>query len=163
MHKGNFQFFFWGWNADYPDPENFFFLLFGPNGKVKHKGENAANYDNPRFNTLFKQMENMDNSSDRLAIIREMNDILMRDATWAGGYHPVSFSLSHKWMENLKANSMANNTLKYIAVDAAAREKLRFEWNRPRVLPLAIIAAVFLALSVPALVTIIRKLRGVSR
>ena len=28
MRKGTAQIFQWGWNADYPDPENFFFLLY---------------------------------------------------------------------------------------------------------------------------------------
>ncbi|MGZ8187022.1 MAG: ABC transporter substrate-binding protein, partial [Methylobacter sp.] len=44
MRTGNAQLFVWGWNADYPDPENFFFLLYGPNSKGKHGGENAGNY-----------------------------------------------------------------------------------------------------------------------
>ena len=30
-HKGTFQMFSLGWNADYPDPENFLQLLYGPN------------------------------------------------------------------------------------------------------------------------------------
>ena len=34
IRKGNAQLFEWGWNADYPDPENFLFLLYGPHKKV---------------------------------------------------------------------------------------------------------------------------------
>lgn len=44
IRKGNAQIFEWGWNADYPDPENFLFLLHGPQRKVGDDGENAANY-----------------------------------------------------------------------------------------------------------------------
>ncbi|MBP8214713.1 MAG: ABC transporter substrate-binding protein, partial [Propionivibrio sp.] len=44
LRKGAVQIFFFGWNADYPDPENFFFLLSGSEGKVASGGENAANY-----------------------------------------------------------------------------------------------------------------------
>lgn len=55
MLKGTSQIFMWGWNADYPDPENFLFLLYGPNKKADHNGENAANYDNPEFNKLFEK------------------------------------------------------------------------------------------------------------
>ena len=52
MSKGAAQIFFWGWNADYPDAENFLFLFYGPNGKVAHEGENAANYENPALTRL---------------------------------------------------------------------------------------------------------------
>ena len=53
IRHGQAQIFQWGWNADYPDPENFLFLLYGPNGKVATDGENASNYSNTEFrNTL---------------------------------------------------------------------------------------------------------------
>ena len=55
MINGTGQIFQWGWNADYPDPENFLFLLHGKNGKVKYGGENAANYENKNFDKLFKK------------------------------------------------------------------------------------------------------------
>ena len=57
VRTGNAQMFFWGWLADYPDPENFLFLLYGPNGKVKYGGENAANYSNPEYDKLFTKNE----------------------------------------------------------------------------------------------------------
>ena len=34
VRKGAVQLFYFGWNADYPDPENFLFLLYGKQGKV---------------------------------------------------------------------------------------------------------------------------------
>ena len=38
MRKGTHQIFFWGWLADYPDAENFLFLLYGPNAKALTDG-----------------------------------------------------------------------------------------------------------------------------
>jgi hypothetical protein len=61
VRKGAVQLFYFGWNADYPDPENFMFLLHGKQGKVKHSGENAANYENPEYDRLFERMKAMEN------------------------------------------------------------------------------------------------------
>lgn len=157
MFKGNFQFFSWGWNADYPDPENFFFLLAGSNSKVKFQGENAANYINPEFDRLFKVMENMENSPERLKVVSEMQAILRKDAPWVWGFHPVAFGLNHRWVENLKSNAMANNTIKYIRIDAETREKLREEWNRPNYKPIIIIIILLLIGSIPAIFSVKRK------
>ena len=107
---GNFQFIFWGWHADYPDAENFLFLLYGPNGKVRHDGANSANYDNPAYNQLFEEMKNMENSPERLTRIREMNRLIQRDAPWVFTFHPVSFGLSHQWVKNSKPNALGGGT-----------------------------------------------------
>ncbi len=162
MLGGNFQFFVWGWNADYPDPENFFFLLTGSNSKVKHGGENVSNYDNAEFNRLFKVMENMENSPERLAVIREMVEIVQRDGPWAWGYHPVAFGLYHGWAENIKSNAMANNTMKYLRIDAQKREGLRQRWNRPNLWPIAAVAVLIILSALPAVFSI-RKKRGLAK
>jgi ABC-type transport system substrate-binding protein len=131
IRRGDTQMYFYGWNADYPDPENFFFLLHGPQGKVKFGGENASNYSEPEFDRLFEQMKNMDNSPARQAIIDQMLEILRRDSPWLWGFHPKSYVLQHGWLHNIKPNIMANNKLKYWRVDPVRRDQLRREWNRP--------------------------------
>jgi len=146
MMTGNAQIFQWGWNADYPDPENFLFLLYGPNGKVAVNGENAANYANPRFDRLFEQMRNMDNTPARQAIIDEMLEIVRSDAPWIFGHHPKDFALYHGWLANEKPNLMANNTLKYRRLDPELRAVKRRQWNHPVLWPLA--AATFLTVAV---------------
>lgn len=160
MFRGNFQFFSWGWNADYPDPENFFFLLAGSNGKVKYQGENNSNYSNPEFDRLFKIMENMENGPARQKVIDEMNGIIRRDAPWVWGYHPVAFSLFHGWVENVKPNSMSNNTMKYIRIDAEKRQAARDGWNRPVYWPVAALIALLALGSLPAIITVRRRRAG---
>lgn len=160
MRNGNFQMFSWGWNADYPDPENFFFLLVGANSKVKHLGENAANYESDEFDALFRVMENMDNSPKRLEIIRRMIGILQEDSPWAWGFHPVAFGLRHEWVGNSKPNQMANNSMKYIKIDSIIREEKRREWNSSNIWPVVIVVALLIVGSLPGVFSLRRKNRG---
>ena len=160
VKDGNFQFIFWGWHADYPDAENFLFLLYGPNGKARYDGANAANYDSPTYNRLFEEMKNMENSPERLARIREMNRLIQRDAPWVFTFHPVSFGLSHQWVKNSKPNSLGGGTLKYLRVDANRRAENRQAWNRPVVWPLWMCLGVFILGTIPAVITIWKRERG---
>ena len=150
MRNGSIQLFVLGWNADYPDPENFFFLLYGPNGKVKYGGENAVNYNSAEFDQLFEQMRNMDDGSQRFQIIQQLQQIIRRDAPWAFAFHPKSFSLYHSWYHNLKPNLMANNTLKYKKIDAVERSAKREQWNQAIFWPLLIAFLLFVLLLFPA-------------
>jgi ABC-type transport system substrate-binding protein len=158
--KGNFQLLFWGWNADYPDPENFMFLLAGHNGKVKFQGENTANYASKKYDALFKKMENMGNTPERLAIIDKMTAILQKDAPWVWGYHRVAFGLYHSWVQNVKSNAMANNTTKYIRIEVQERNRARKAWNPPVLWPVALIVIIIAGLSIPAIIAIRRKRGG---
>ena len=148
IRRGDTQMYYYGWNADYPDPENFLFLLHGAQAKVGKGGENASNYSNPEFDRLFEQMKNMDNSPARQAIIDQMLEILRRDAPWLWGYHPKNYVLQHGWLHNVKSNIMANNKLKYWRVDTTQRDQLRREWNQPVRWPLWLGAAVLLLFGV---------------
>lgn len=148
IRKGNAQLFYWGWNADYPDPENLLFLLYGPQGKVKNHGENAANYENPEFDRLFERMKAMPDGAERQAIIDRALSILQRDAPWVWGFYEKAYSLQHGWLYNRKPGRMIRNGLKYQRIDNAAREAARQEWNRPNRWPLILVglAAVLLIL-----------------
>jgi oligopeptide transport system substrate-binding protein len=150
MLKGTAQIFQWGWNADYPDPENFLFLLYGPNAKVGSNGENAANYRNAEFDRLFERMKNMENDPARQAIIDEMQAIARHDAPWLWGYFPKQFTLRHTWYLNAKTNLMANNMLKYRRIEPQLRAGLQAEWNKPVRWPLVLFAALLLLVLVPA-------------
>ena len=150
MLKGTAQIFQWGWNADYPDPENFLFLLYGPNIKVGKNGENASNYENPEFDALFEQMKNMENGPQRKALIDRMVAIARYDAPWVWGYFPKDFSLHHAWYMNAKPNLMANNSLKYRRIDPELRARLQAEWNQPVRWPLLLLAILLLVLVLPA-------------
>lgn len=160
MANGNAQIFQWGWNADYPDPENFFFLLYGPNAKVGKGGENAANYRSPEFDRLFERMRNMDDGAPRLETIQQLQQIVRHDAPWIFGFHPKSFSLHHAWYRNLKPNLMANNELKYQRIVAGERVRRQRAWNRPVIWPLVLGLFLLATMIAPAWLAYRRRLRA---
>ena len=151
IRKGNTQMFYLGWNADYPDPENFMFLLDGAQDTVKQGGENKANYSNPEYDRLFAQMKNMENGPERQAIIDRMVAVLREDAPWVWAYHPKDYSLYHAWLYNVKPNQIARNGLKFYRLDPVLREQKRAEWNRPVAWPLLLLFALLVLGTLPAL------------
>ncbi|SFP78665.1 ABC-type transport system, substrate-binding protein [Nitrosomonas cryotolerans] len=159
IRKGNAQIFEWGWNADYPDPENFLFLLYGPQRKVGLNGENAANYDNGEYNRLFEQMKNMDNGPERQQIIDRMVAILRYDAPWLWGYHPKDYGLYHTWHRNIKPNKISYNNFKYFRVNPELREQKRQEWNQPVLWPIGWFLIICILGFIPAIKAFRRRER----
>jgi ABC-type transport system substrate-binding protein len=159
LASGAVQLFQSGWLADYPDPENFLFLLYGPNGSVDHNGENVANYDNERFDQLFRQMRIMDNGPQRRALIRQMVDIVQRDAPWIWGFYPRTYILHQAWLNNGNPNAMANNTLKYLQIEPQQRLAKQSAWNDPVIWPLPALAGILLAGLLPGFLVYRRRER----
>jgi len=148
MQEGTAQLFMWGWHADYPDPENFLFLLYSGQGKVEHDGENASNYSSPAFDRLFLELETMDNTPGRLRLIRQAVDVARRDAPWVWAFHPVGYGLYHQWYRNIKPLTIGQNSLKYRRLDPKLRAARRAEWNVPVLWPLyALLATVVATIS----------------
>jgi ABC-type transport system substrate-binding protein len=151
MRNGSAQMFEWGWNADYPDPENFFFLLYGPNAKVDSGGENAANFSHAQFDAWFKEMKAMPNGPQRQELVDQMVALLQVEAPWIWGLHPKSLALFHGWVKNVHANPMVNNGLKYRDIDPAQRMAYWQAYNAPALWPLALLALLVFVLVWPAL------------
>lgn len=163
LKKGNTQLYYLGWNADYPDPENFFFLLHGAESRVTQGGENTSNYVNPAFDRLFIRMKNMDNTPERRALVREMNRILQHDAPWVFGLHPKSYTLGHRWLKNRKPNDVGNNILKYQRIDSVDRRAARADWNAPVRWPMLAVLLLGVGGLVPAWLAYRRRERRAAR
>lgn len=160
VRKGAVQLYYLGWNADYPDPENFMFLFDGAESKVEHDGENSSNYRNPEYDRLFREMKNLDNGPRRLDLIRRLTRLLRDDAPWVWGFHPKTYTLRHAWLANVKPNDVGHNTLKYQRLDLARREAARRDWNRPLLWPLLPLLALLAALAWPAVAAWRRRERA---
>jgi ABC-type transport system substrate-binding protein len=144
MRKGTQQIFFWGWLADYPDAENYLFLLYGPNSKAKFDGENTTNYDNPEYDKRYKQLQILEDGVQKQKIIDEMVKIVQDDAIWSFGYFPFASGAYQAWVYNGKPSIMNRDMARYYRLDPALRTQLQAKWNKPVWWPPILLAALLL-------------------
>ncbi len=135
VRKGKYQVFWLGWNADYPDAENFLFLLYGPNGKTKFDGENTANYANPEYDRLFQQLKMLDDGPEKQAVIDQMVAIVQQDAPWTFGFFPYASAAVQHWVHNSKPAILVRDQGRYLRLDVAERVQ-----NAARMEPAGLVA-----------------------
>ena len=177
LRRGAYQFIAWGWYSDYPDPENFLMLLYGPNAEVGTGLPNKANFHNARYDFLYEKMAGLANDESatwtekaadgkprtvtmpRGQIIREMLDIFEFECPWVLHFYPQFYMLEHEWFHNLKLNTLIYNAKKYLDVDPELRFRKRQEWNRPVRWPAYVFAIGLAVLVGPAIRTYLRRTR----
>lgn len=115
------QMFSMGWQADYPDAENFLQLYYTPN---INRGTNSSNYSNPTFDKLFRQASVTPNEDRRTAIYAKMIRLLNEDCPVMLLTEPVYFSLLYDWVDNFKPHPIAYGLGKYTRIDTALRRKM---------------------------------------
>lgn len=150
--KGKHQVFWWGWFADYPDAENFLFLLYGPNSKSKYEGENTANYENPEFDRRYRRLQTLEDGPEKQKLMDEMLALLREDAPWAFGYWSYSGSAFQSWLYNGKPGVVVRDPARYLRLDPAQRAAKIAQWNHPLWWPLGV-----LLLGVAAVVWVTRR------
>jgi ABC-type transport system substrate-binding protein len=152
MNKGTVQLFTWGWLADYPDAENFLFMLYSGNAKAmtQGNGENAANYSSPAFDRLFERMKFLEDGPEKQHLIDQMIEITQQDAVWSFGYFSKSAAAYHQWIGNGKATQLIRNNIAHLNLDVALRAQKISEWNKPVWWPLPLLLGLFLLLLLPA-------------
>ncbi len=174
LDDGNFHISANGWGASYPDPEYFYFLLYGENSKKYGSTKpNVSRFENPKFDLWFKHMETMGNDESKTyttldgkevtetrgQIIDQMRDLMVEEAPFIPVYHTVQFIMYHSWLKNVKPHPQAEAEWEFYRVNKDERAKLRKEWNKPIIWPIFIIlfgAVIFL---VPAIMTIRKERR----
>ena len=162
---GNTQIFSHGWLADYPDPENFLFLLYGPESPLicKCDGANNSNYESEEYDTLFREMRILAPGPERDALLAQLVELYRKDAVWLYGWHPKEMYLNNAWVHNTKRHGISKGTLKYIRLDAPLREEKQAQWNQPVTGPLYAGAFLIAALFLPAVTAYRRRQNATAR
>lgn len=108
------------WGADYPDADNFFQLLYGPNVGQS----NEANFQLPAFDSLYEKAKKMPDSPERTKIYQEMTKLVLVYAPWKLGTHRIATSLQHDWVKGYRSHPITRATWKYIDIDVKAQQSV---------------------------------------
>lgn len=102
---------FWrfGWQADYPDPENFLNLFYGPHVPPKPEDNsyiNTSRFKNAEFDEKFKQALRTIDDVQRNIYYHQADSIVTAYAPVLPIYYDVEYRLLQKYIENYPKNAM---------------------------------------------------------
>ena len=115
---GKVQMWQLGWTADYPDAENFFQNLYGPNTEA---GVNYAHFKNVQFDALYERARKMPSSPERTAIYNEMNKLVAVYAPWIPQTHRLRSELSQPWLVGYVRHPIMNAPWLYVDINESKR------------------------------------------
>lgn len=95
IYSGNHgQIFDGGWCADYPDPENFADVLY-------HSGssQNQGGYSNPELDALLEQARTERDTTKRIGLYQQAEQIIVNDAPAIFTTHSLSFQLVQPYVK----------------------------------------------------------------
>ena len=108
------QMFLLGWEADYPDPENFLQLFYSPNASP---GANHSNFQNAEADRIYETSGLTLDPAERGRLYARMEDIVVSECPVIFLHHGVSFALRHKTLKNTKPHSFPYGMIKYYRLE----------------------------------------------
>ena len=103
-----------GWQADYPDAENFMQVLYGPNiGQA-----NDSRFNLPEFNRLFEQARTLPDSPERTKLFDRMTELVIAYAPWRLSYHLIEDQLLQPWIKSYKPHPIKSEVWQFVDFDA---------------------------------------------
>ena len=107
-----YQMFVLGWIADYPDPENFLYLLFGSGS-----ADNHSRYANEEVNRLLDQAGLEMDPARRNDLYVEAERIILAEAPIVPLYHDVEYWLTKPYVQDLYYPAMIVPRFQYAHIE----------------------------------------------
>jgi ABC-type oligopeptide transport system substrate-binding subunit len=102
-----------GWNADYPDAENFMQLLYGPNAGQ----ENQSRFKLAEYDRLYDEARKLPDSPARTALFGRMQALIVAYAPMRLTQHLIEDHVWHKRVRNYRAHPIRQFSFRYLDVE----------------------------------------------
>ncbi len=125
LDEGKATFFRLAWIADYPDPENFLYVLF--HSKNKGQEGNNARFVDPENDRLLEEARSTVDPVERKARWRRAEAYIVEQAPWAFLYHNATALLIKPYVKGMVLTAMDSGAeiqqvdLTKVTVEAGAR------------------------------------------
>ncbi|MEP7069796.1 MAG: ABC transporter substrate-binding protein [Usitatibacter sp.] len=116
---GKLQNWHLAWSADYPDGENFYQLLYGPNCGSSNDGC----FQLPEFDALYEKAASLPPGPERTAIYNQMARIVTVYAPWKLHSHRKRNQLVQPWILGWRKHPFLHEGYKYVDIDLARRAR----------------------------------------
>ena len=111
IQPGTAQAFMQGWEADFPDPENFLGALLS---RAQWGSNNDSWYSNPEVEALLREAEPIADMKKRYALYDQAEKIVVDDAPWVFLYYPVTYIIRQPWVHDYVINPMRPTRFEHV-------------------------------------------------
>ncbi|CAH0250303.1 Heme-binding protein A [Massilia sp. Bi118] len=116
---GKVQMFESNWVADFPDGDNFYQLLYGPNaGRA-----NYSRFNLPAYNERYEKAHALQDGPERQKLYFEMNQLIHAYNPWVPLTHVLSADIRQPWLKNYKRHPVEFTQWRYLDLDVAERAR----------------------------------------
>jgi ABC-type transport system substrate-binding protein len=116
---GKVQMFESNWVADFPDGDNFYQLLYGPNaGRA-----NYARFNLPAYNERYEKARGLQDGPARQQLYFEMNQLIHAYSPWVLLTHVLSADIRQPWLKNYKRHPVEFTQWRSLDLDVAERKR----------------------------------------
>ncbi|MCB9224621.1 MAG: ABC transporter substrate-binding protein [Crocinitomicaceae bacterium] len=124
VEKGEFDFWRFGWIADYPDPASFLHL-FHSTTKAGEPGDNYFGYSNPKFNEVYEAALKEIDQEKRNKLYAEADQIVMDDAVIMPLMFNVGIRLINPQVKDFDINEMEYRDLAVVNMVEKQKSNVR--------------------------------------
>lgn len=105
VNKEQYMWAFYGWGADYPDPDNWLPELFGTDA-----GNNHTAYSNPEVDKLMKAALSETDTAKRMQMWAQAQERIVSEAPVVFMFYNELFFLQKPYVKDIEYSAMTSNT-----------------------------------------------------